>query len=186
MKKLLLLLLSISIFILLNDSCKKTDEEDNPADSTFLLTNAYKGQLHLLFINVYPEINESTSVDVDVDREGKMIFGIGGLMYFGEDDNGQSKIQRDGELIISPNGSYFMNNGEVHFAVDENTMITETMKVWVWNSASWQLTVNETISETWKDGLSFKLKDAEINGSVVEVSTPNGTVRWTLTLSPVI
>ena len=179
------LLISVSIFVLLENGCKENDDDTSPADSLLLLTNDYKGQLHLLFKNTYPEFNESTSIDVDVNKDGKMNFGIGGLTYFGEDDNGQSKIQRDGELIIAPNGSYFLNGDKVHFAVDENTMITETLKVWVWNGTSWQLTVNETISETWKGGLSFSLIDAEISGSIVEVSTPNGNVKWTLTLTPV-
>jgi len=185
MKKLTILLLFISICILSTNGCKKDDNNVNP-DSTFtLLTNSYKGQLHLTFTNAYPSINESTSIDVDVDRNGKMTFGIGGLTYFGVDDNGQSKIQRDGELIIAPNGSYFMNDDKVYFAVDENTMVTETFKVWYWNGTSWQLAVNETVSETWKDGLSFILIDAEISGSVVAVSTANGSVTWTLTLTPV-
>ena len=185
MKKLTLLLLSISICILSTNGCKKDDNNVNP-DSTFtLLTNSYKGQLHLTFTNTYPSINESTSIDVDVDKNGKMTFGIGGLTYFGVDDNGQSKIQRDGELIIAPNGSYFLLDDKVHFAVDENTMVTETFKVWYWNGSSWQLAVNETVSETWKDGLSFILIDAEISGSIVAVSTANGSITWTLTLSPV-
>jgi hypothetical protein len=182
MKNLSLVLTVVLSFSLIISACKKKNDDDTSGTP---LTNAYKGQLHLLFSNTFPQFSETTSVDVDVNKEGKMTFGIGGLQYFGEDDNGQSKIRREGELIISPNGDYFIDNDKIHFDVHENTMITETMKVWYWDGSEWKLAVNENISDTWNGGLDFKLIDAEINGSVVETVTANGTVKWTLTLTPI-
>ena len=182
MKNLTFIIVLIATLALYSTGCKKSDE--NNTNET-VLTNNYKGQLHLLFSNSYPEFNENTSIDVNVDKNGKMTFGIGGLTYFGEDNNGQSKIRRDGELIIAPNGNYFMNNDKVNFSVDENTMITETMKVWYWDGSNWKLSLNETITDTWNGGLSFSLIEAETSGSVVAVTTANGTVKWTFTLTPI-
>jgi len=181
MKNLAIVLAILFAYSFIQTGCKKKNDDNTDP----VLTNAYKGQLILLFSNSYPQFSETTSIDVDVDKNGKMTFGIGGLQYSGTNNNGQSKIQREGELIIAPNGEYFIDDDKIHFAVDENTMINETMKVWIWDGTDWQLQVNETIADTWNGGLDFLLIDAEISGSVVEATTANGTVKWTLILVPI-
>ena len=109
-----------------------------------------------------------------------------GFIWGGYSHDGQVKIKREGLLIISPNGEYFMNGDKVYFAVDENTDMIEEFTVWIWTGSNWQKTVEETVTDTWNNGLSFSLEDAEISGSVVEVSNENGTARWTLILVPKI
>ncbi len=175
-------LLMITAAILMLFSCKK--DEIKPDES--LLDNAYHGSLTLFFSNTFPEFAETTTIDADVDKDGKIVFGIGSLEYFGEDDNGQSKIRRDGELVLAPEGNYFISNDVIHFDVNENTTVTENMIVWYWDDTQWVETINEDITELWEDGLHFILQDAATGGSVVEVSTANGTVRWTLLLVPVL
>lgn len=188
MKNLSILLILVIAGLILNPGCKKKSDDNNPDDtlSPFVLTSDYTGTLSLLFNNTFPEFEETASVTVEVDKEGKMTFGYGSLNYFGENDDGQVKIKREGLLIISPNGEYFMNGDKVYFAVDENTDMIEEFTVWIWTGSNWQKTVEETVTDTWNNGLSFSLEDAEISGSVVEVSNENGTARWTLILVPKI
>jgi hypothetical protein len=147
-----------------------------------LFANTLVGDLSLFFSNSYPEFESSTSVGVQVNIFGVMIFDQGTLTYFGEDDNGQSKIQRDGELTLAPNGKAVDNNGVIYFQVDENTTVNENMKLWVWDGSTWQLYVDETITEQWNGGLAFDYLESISGGAVVEVVTQNGTVRWTLVL----
>lgn len=180
-----------AIFVILL-SCNKNDTENSDENNNndtigpLVLQHRYLGQLHLYFSNEFPEFESTGSVDVEVDRDGSMEFSSGGLQYLGEDDNGQAKIKREGEIIMMPNGNYFMQDDDIYFAVDENSMLTETMTVWYWNdnTQQWVQAFSQPISETWNGGLNFSLIDAEINGSIIEASSEMGTVRWTLTLSP--
>lgn len=190
MKKLIYFPVTILIFLIALTNCEKdknaiNEDENQDTLSPFILTNAYVGQLHLYFSNVFPEFESSGSTDVDVDRDGKMEFSSGGLLYSGTSDNGQSKIKREGEIIMMPHGTHFLQGEEVYFTVIENSMLTEQMTVWYWSGTNWVQAVNESISETWDGGLVFSLNEAIIDGSVVEASTDMGTVRWTLTLTPV-
>ena len=189
MKKLIYFPLTILIILSTLSHCNKKDDEldDNKNDtiSPFLLTNKYAGQLLLYYSNEFPAFESNGSVDVEVDREGNMVFSSGGLLYSGTSDNGQAKIKREGEIIMMPNGSAFLQEDEVYFDVKENSMVTEEMTVWYWDGSTWVQAMKETISEAWNGGLEFSLLDAEIEGSVVEVSTEMGTDRWTLVLVPV-
>jgi len=185
-----LYLWQISVILLINSSCDKKDNDDendndNDTISPGVFNNAHQGQLLLLFSNTFPEFSETAIVDVHIDKEGNMEFSSGGLQYSAEDDNGQSKIKREGELIIMPNGNYFLQDDNVFLAVDENTMLTEKMTVWYWDGSSWQLALDESISEAWNGGLVFSLDDAVVEGSIVEATTQNGTVKWTLILTPI-
>lgn len=190
MKKIIYFLVTIFLFLFTLSNCDKKDDTGSGGDPNdtippYILANEHLGQLHLYLSNEFPEFQANGSVDVKVDREGKMEFGSGGLQYSGTSDNGQSKIKREGEIIMMPHGSYFMQGDEVYFNVNENSTLTEQMTVWYWTGTSWQMAVDETISEAWNGGLVFSLIDAVIDGSVVSVTTEMGTVEWTLTLSPV-
>lgn len=190
MKKFIYFPITILIFLFTLTNCEKTKDDNNENDNNdtippFVLTHEYVGQLHLFFSNEFPEFQSNGSVDVNVDQEGKMEFESGGLLYSGTSDNGQAKIKREGEITMMPHGTYFLQDNEVYFNVIENSFLTEEMTVWYWSGTNWIQAVNESISETWDGGLVFSLTESIIDGSVVEVSTEMGTVRWTLTLTPV-
>lgn len=190
MKKFIYFPLTILLFLFALSNCDKKDDsldDDNNNDtiSPFLLTNKYVGELLLYYSNEFPAFESNGSVEVEVDREGNMVFSSGGLLYSGTSDNGQAKIKREGEIIMMPHGSAFLQEDKVYFDVKENSMVTEEMTVWYWDGNSWIQAMSESISETWNGGLVFSLIDAEIEGSVVEVSTETGTVQWTLILVPV-
>ena len=166
-------------------TCDKKDDTGEDNQDPFLLPLEYQGQLILYFSNEFPSFESTGSVDVKVDREGNMEFSSGGLLYSGTSNNGQAKIKREGEIIMMPGGSAFVDDDVVLFDVNENSMVTEEMTVWHWDGSSWVQAVSETISEHWNGGLVFSLIEAELEGSVVEVTTEQGSVRWTLVLVPV-
>lgn len=151
-----------------------------------LLDSNYLGTLELNFSNVFPEFNETTTVPVEVDKYGNITFGTGTLDYSGEDDNGETKINRTGTLTIQPNGVYVSTSGDEHFAVNENTTVDEQMTSWYWDGSTWQLFMDENIVVTWNAGLVFYLDEAAIDGSVCGVTTSQGSVIWTLYLSPTL
>jgi len=147
-----------------------------------VLSNDYTGFLQLRFTNTYPSFDETTQVDVDINKYGEVTFGTGTLSYSGDDNNGQSRIVRNGTLQLNPTGYYFDNSGEDYIGVDENTTINENMIVYYWNGTQWIEALNENINETWHGGLAFSIDDAVINGSIVQVVTAQGSVTWGLYL----
>ena len=181
-----MILLSATVLLLFFDGCKKKDDGEgpDPNNNGSLLQFKYEGTLHLLFSNTFPAFQSSTTLQVSVDLNGHMVFSIGELQYSGESDNGQSKIRREGELILAPNGDAFEDDNKIYFAVDENTSLEETFTVWIWDGTIWVQQIQETVTDTWNNGLNFALEDAQLGGSVVEESNANGTVRWTLVLIP--
>ena len=159
------------------------------SDSSFValgqvLSNEYSGFLQLRFTNTYPAFDETTQVDVDINKYGVVTFGSGTLTYNADDNNGQSRIIRNGTLQLNPTGYYFDNGGEDYIGVDENTTINENMIVYYWddNSQTWVEVINENISNTWNGGLAFSIDEAVINGSIIQVVTPQGSVTWGLYL----
>lgn len=92
--------------------------------------------------------NETTQVDVDINRYGKVTFGTGTLTYNADDNNGQSRIVRNGTIQLNPAGYYFDNNGADFIGVDENATITENMIVYYWDGAQWVEALNENITNT--------------------------------------
>ena len=147
-----------------------------------ILSNDYTGFLQLRITNIYPSFDETTQVDVDINKYGQVTFGTGTLSYSGDDNNGQSRIVRNGTLQLNPTGYYFDNSGEDYIGVDENTTINENMIVYYWDGSQWIEALNENINETWHGGLAFSIDDAVINGSIVQVVTAQGSVTWGLYL----
>ena len=147
-----------------------------------ILSNDYTGFLQLRITNQYPSFDETTQVDVDINKYGQVTFGTGTLSYSGDDNNGQSRIVRNGTLQLNPTGYYFDNSGEDYIGVDENTTINENIIVYYWNGSQWIEALNENINETWHGGLAFSIDDAVINGSIVQVVTAQGSVTWGLYL----
>jgi hypothetical protein len=184
MKKILLMLLSASVLIFSFDGCKKKDDGgDDPSDQE-IFDKDYTGSLNLYFSNTFPEFESETNIVFSVNKYGDMLFNQGTLFYSGTSDNGQAKLQREGELTIAPHGETVKNGDEIMFEVDENTVVVETYKMWVWDGQQWIQQVNESITDVWNDGLSFSYLEAIADGSVVEVSNANGTVRWTFAMMP--
>jgi hypothetical protein len=153
-----------------------------------ILDNNYTGTLYLRFTNTFPEFDESTQVAVEIDKYGGVTFGTGTLSYEGEDDNGQSKLKRSGTLTLAPYGNVFHANGDIIIEVDENTSFNERFQQWVWDNQTftWIPVMDENFSGTWNGGLGFYLGDATTGGSTVSVSTGQGSVIWTLTLTPTL
>jgi hypothetical protein len=150
-----------------------------------VLSNEYGGLLKLRFANdVIPQFNEAADVNVSVDKQGKMTFGTGTLSYNADENNGQIRIRRVGTITIRPNGKYFKDGDKDAFDVKENSTVNETITMWVWNGASWQQTMNETVTDTWNGGLAFYLNDATADGSTVGQVTGTGEVEWSLHLIP--
>jgi hypothetical protein len=170
------------ILCVLQISCSK--DEPAPTSVSAVLSNEYEGFLKLRFTNTFPAFDETTQVEVHINKAGEMTFGTGTLAYDGDDDNGQSRIRRVGTLTLNPNGHHFDNNDEDYVDVKENTTVNETMTVWYWdpNSQTWIQTINENINDLWNGGLAFSIDDAVLTGSVVQSVTANGSVIWTLNL----
>jgi hypothetical protein len=147
-----------------------------------VLNNAYTGFLSLRITNTFPSFDETTQVDVDINKYGEVTFGTGTLSYSGDDNNGQSRIVRNGTIQLNPTGYYFNNNGEDYIGVDENATINENMVVYIWDGTTWVEYINENITDTWHGGLAFSIDDAVISGSIIQVVTSQGSVTWGLYL----
>ena len=147
-----------------------------------VLSNDYTGFLQLRFTNTYPAFDETTQVDVDINKYGEVTFGTGTLSYSGDDNNGQSRIVRNGTIQLNPIGYYFDNGGADFIGVDENATINENMIVYYWDGIQWVEAVNENITDTWHGGYAFSIDDAVINGSIIQVVTAQGSVTWGLYL----
>ncbi|MCW8805843.1 MAG: GPI anchored serine-threonine rich family protein [Ignavibacteriaceae bacterium] len=147
-----------------------------------VLSNDYSGFLQLRFTNQYPAFDETTQVDVAINKYGEVTFGTGTLSYSGDDNNGQSRIVRNGTLQLNPTGYYFDNSGEDYIGVDENTTVNENMIVYYWDGTQWKEALNENITDTWHGGLAFSIVDAVISGSIIQVVTAQGSVIWGLYL----
>ena len=170
---------------------KITSVKDNNitdfSDSGFValcqvLSNDYTGFLQLRFTNTYPSFDETTQVDVDINKYGEVTFGTGTLSYSGDDNNGQSRIVRNGTIQLNPSGYYFDNSGADFIGVDENATINEHMIVYYWDGSQWVEALNENITDTWHGGYAFSIDDAVINGSIIQVVTSQGSVTWGLYL----
>jgi hypothetical protein len=147
-----------------------------------VLSNEYSGFLQLRFTNTYPSFDETAQVDVTINKYGEVTFGSGTLTYNADDNNGQSRIVRNGTIQLNPTGYYFDNNGADFIAVDENATITENMIVYYWDGTQWVEALNENITDTWHGGYAFSIDDAVINGSIIQVVTAQGSAAWGLYL----
>lgn len=179
-QKLFMIIFAVLFIFLI--SC--SEEEPTPAGPPQVLSNNYSGFMQLHFTNTFPAFDESTQVDITIDKYGKVTFGTGTLTYNADDDNGQSRIRRVGTLSLNPSGNYFDNSGKDYLGVEENTALFEIMTVWYWddNTHSWIEMINDTLTGTWNGGLAFSIDDAALAGSVTQSSTVWGSTTWGLYL----
>jgi len=158
--------------------------EEEPTGPPQVFDVEYDGFLKLRFTNEFPSFDETTQVDVHIDKYGKVTFGTGTLSYDADEDNGQSRIVRVGILSLNPKGSHFVSKGEDYVDVDENTTINENMIVYYLddNTQTWVEFLNEDINSTWNGGLGFNIDDAVLTGSIIQSVTAWGSVTWGLYL----
>ena len=171
---------TLTVLLIFLISCSK----EEPTEPPQVFSHEHTGFLKLRFANTFPAFDESVQVDVHIDLYGKVTFGTGTLSYNADEDNGQTRIVRTGTLSLKPKGSHFVNNGEDYVDVDENTTINENMIVYYWDddSQSWIEHLNENINSSWNGGLAFNIKDAVMNGSIIQSVTAWGSVTWGLYL----
>jgi len=176
--KLFIMVLAVSLIFLI--SCS----EEEPAGPPQVFNVEYDGFLQLRFTNEFPSFDETTQVDVHIDKYGKVTFGTGTLSYNADEDNSQSRIVRVGTLSLNPKGSHFVSNGDDYVDVDENTTIVENMIVYYWddNTQTWVEFLNEDINSTWNGGLGFNIDDAVLTGSILQSVTAWGSTTWGLYL----
>lgn len=176
----------VKISSVLNGNINDLSDEDFAIEKGIqIFNNEYTGFLQLRFTNTFPSFDESTQVDVDIDKYGNVTFGTGTLTYNADGNNGQARIVRNGTLQLNPTGYYFDNNGADFIGVDENTTVNENMIVYYWDGTNWVETINENITDTWHGGLAFSIDDAVISGSIIQVITAQGSVTWGLYLAVV-
>jgi len=173
-------IMSISCLSLLAPVCGPSANE--PAQ---VLEKSYTGFLHLRYTQNTPPIEATAQMAVSVDRFGNMTFTPGALLYEGEAQvSDDARLRRSGQVALAPTGSWFESQGEDWFQVIENGTGQDRTEEWVFDGTDWQKIVDFTLPISWTGGLAFKLADAETTGSVVEVNTGEGLVRWTLNLVP--
>ncbi|MBK7631935.1 MAG: hypothetical protein IPJ23_14750 [Ignavibacteriales bacterium] len=172
----------IVFVIVLFTGCSKDETETGPKE---YLDYEYTGTLRLHFTNDFPSIDKTVSVNVQINKYGDMTFGTGSVSYDADENNGQTRIRRNGTLTLNPNGSYFFDNMSDKFDVKENTTINETMTVWYGDGVNWTQAFSENINSVWNGGLVFSLDEAVMTGSHVSVSTGSGSADWELNLDVV-
>jgi hypothetical protein len=175
--------LAFMLLFMLSSGCKK-DREDEPAED--LITTNYTGWLDVYFSNTVPPFEASTQIDVDIDKDLDMIlFETGTLSYSGDTIIGDdSKIERTGNWIIEPTGDMEKAGTDVHINVDGGiTIVSDIQKIYAKSNGNWIL-VNETdFASSPNADIFFSLNEALVgNGSVVQVTTPGGSIRFTLHL----
>lgn len=168
--------------IILIIACSKDENETGPKE---YLDHEYVGTLRLHFTNDFPSLDKTVDVTVNINKYGEMAFGTGSVSYDSDENNGQTRIRRNGTLTLRPNGKYFFENLEDMFDVKENTTINETMTVWYGDGVNWTQAFSENINSVWNGGLAFKLVDAVLAGSHVAVNTGYGSADWALYLNVV-
>lgn len=175
-----LFIVLLAVLLIFQISCS----EDEPTEPPQVFSHEHTGFLQLRFANTFPSFDETTQVDVHIDKYGKVTFGTGTLSYNADENNGQTRIVRIGTLSLKPKGSHFVSNGEDYVDVDENTTINENMIVYYWDdvSQSWVEYLNEDINSTWNGGLAFNIDDAVMNGSIIQSVNAWGSVIWGLYL----
>jgi len=141
------------------------------------------GSLSLRITNKIPPFDETTKVDVDISKTGKVTFGSGTLTFDSEAPlGGGGKIRRTGTYILNPKGVLTTCNGEECLSVNENTSFTDRSQVW----AGGKKVADETRSGTWDGGLVFNIMDSQVDGSVIQAQSEAGSVTWTLLLFPAL
>ena len=135
-----LLVFAISYWGCSDSSSPDDDDNTGPPPPTQVLDWTYGGSLWLRFTNASLPTFDATSgpVNVTVDQFGRMTFGTGSLPYEGDETQGDFRIKRSGNINIRPNGHWVEVSGEDHFAVKENSTVTETMQTWVFDGMQWQ------------------------------------------------
>jgi len=186
LRSLLLCLPVILLFLDFNCSQEEAEEDDIDNVPDQLLEHDYRGNLNVRYTNVYPEWDESTSMEVHIDKEvGIITFENAELNYSGEIIiNGDSKITRSGSWTIDPTGRLEKDGDIIYIPVDAGVIVVnDVQKVYARdNDDNWVL-VNETEFDSEPNSdLIFELAEAEDQGSVISSESEGGSLIWSLYL----
>ena len=167
-RKILLLICVVPIVLQL--SCSENSEPTKPKD---MFSNYMSGTLSLEYFCPWPNFNETTQVDVRIEKDGTVTFGTGTLSYNADQNNGQTRIRRVGTLTLNPTGNCFNSNGTDYIGIDENTNLDETLTQWYWdpNTQTWVEVINQEIHQVWNGGLAFQIDDALLDQAVIQSSS---------------
>jgi len=158
----------------------------NPDVRPTVLDREYVGFLDLKFTGDVPPIDTLVRMEVHLDRYGTMAIAAATLSYDGDQTENDVRLRRSGTVALAPAGHWFDNNGVDQIEVNEHGTGEDRIQQWGFDGVSWQLFIDQTTPVTWNGGQAFKLDDAVLNGSVIEVDAGVYRVRWTLTLTPVL
>jgi len=155
-----------------------------PTPLPVVLTSDYAGTLTLRYQNiVIPQFSESVTMNVNVDKHGRMTIEKGTLIYEAEASTSEIRMRRAGSIKVDARGAWNGDGGEDVFNVTDNCLLDEMATTWTWNGAAWQQTDQDRVNETWENGLLFHLEHALSFGSIVAVATSSGAAIWTLRLA---
>jgi len=155
-----------------------------PPPLPVVLTADYTGTLTLRYQSIdIPQFSESVTLDVSVDKYGRMTIERGTLAYDAEASTSEIRMRREGNIAINALGAWNGDGGEDVFNVTDNCLRDETATTWTWTGAAWQQIDQDLVSENWDHGLVFHLEHAVSLGAVVAVATSSGAAIWTLRLA---
>jgi len=187
--KLRSLLLCLPVILLfLNFNCSQDEAEEDDIDNVpdQLLEHDYRGNLNVRYTNVYPEWDESTSMEVHIDKEvGIITFENAELNYSGENIiNGDSKITRSGSWTIDPTGRLEKDGDIIYIPVDAGVnVVNDVQKLYARDNEDNWILVNETSFDSEPNSdLIFELAEAEDQGSVISAESEGGSLTWSLYL----
>ena len=129
--------------------------------------------------DVIPHFDESATAECELKTSTLLVCGMATLHYDATEDNGQSKIRRNGSINFMPVGTCT----QTVCLIDHQASVQETLTQWVWNGTIWIQVLQYSTSNDWDDTLRFDLQQSTApGGSTVDVTTSTGSASWTLKL----
>jgi len=191
----------LSAMVLLSGCLGLLDGEDEVEDlgEDKELDFAYTGILTISYSKDFPEIQASSTMNVELKKSGEFIIGNGEAAPFEADDEKQldsGKIrQKDhGTLQTSPEGGVVIFRGEDRFvAIDVKVSISGEQETFAWDedSMTWRSMgkVPYQVDDPIQPPVEFDIfNSTAFNGQTITGSAPQAfgstvTYSWTLFLS---
>ncbi|RLD70406.1 MAG: hypothetical protein DRI87_08405 [Bacteroidetes bacterium] len=186
-RQLATLLIIFLIYFIFTDCQKK--EKTVPVPDP-VLENDYEGSLDLKFTNVFPPWSVSTRMRVHIDKDLGIIDVENCTLSYSGDTiiNDDSKIERTGQWEIIPIGSLMADEGVDYIKIDAQISVqNDVQRIYGKdNNGNWVLLSEVPFNETPNSQFTFDFDDAVLmGGAIVEVSVATGSIKWTLSLTPV-
>jgi len=180
----ILALLFLSFLTVL--SCKKKEEPNMVPDP--ILNSNFKGRLTVVSTNTLPPWNVTTFMNVQIEKQfGTVSIDNGTLSYSGDTIiQNNSRLQREGEWSMYPIGELKNDGGIMKVEINAQVNVqNDVQRIYAKDdSGNWVLVNTLNFEETPYSTFTFDFEDAMLQGSVVGVSVPTGSIFWTLTISP--